>query len=142
MSELPLDLLEAIAFQNDAAKNPCVQAEQARVEAILDHLEVKLKSEGISKLYEKDLELMPQHILDLNNFYANATTTTTKIFPKTPAFWHQIAEEVDFGSMKLRKELFGHSNWYSLHKSVKKEIIKKMVNSNEFQNFRVGSKRL
>jgi len=40
------------------------------------------------------------------------------------------------------KELFGHSNWYSLHKSVKKEIIRKMVNSNEFQNFRVGSKRL
>jgi len=40
------------------------------------------------------------------------------------------------------KELFGHSNWHSLHKSVKKEIIKKMVNSNEFQNFRVGSKRL
>tara|TARA_B100001093_G_scaffold70696_1_gene61216 strand:+ start:45 stop:362 length:318 start_codon:yes stop_codon:yes gene_type:complete len=40
------------------------------------------------------------------------------------------------------KELFGHSNWYSLDKSVKKEIIRKMVNSNEFQNFRVGSKRL
>ena len=40
------------------------------------------------------------------------------------------------------KELFGHSNWYSLHKTVKKEIIGKMVNSNEFQNFRVGSKRL
>jgi hypothetical protein len=40
------------------------------------------------------------------------------------------------------KELFGHSNWHSLHKSVKKEIIRKMVNSNEFQNFRVGSKRL
>ena len=40
------------------------------------------------------------------------------------------------------KELFGHSNWHSLHKSIKKEIIRKMVNSNEFQNFRVGSKRL
>ena len=51
-------------------------------------------------------------------------------------------ELADLLSDKKTKELFGHSNWYSLHKTVKKEIIRRMVNSNEFQNFRVGSKRL
>ena len=40
------------------------------------------------------------------------------------------------------KELFGHSNWHQLHKQTQRELIKNMVNSNEFQNFRVGEKRL
>jgi len=40
------------------------------------------------------------------------------------------------------KQLFGHSNWHQLHKETQREIIKNMVNSNEFQNFRVGEKRL
>ena len=40
------------------------------------------------------------------------------------------------------KELFGHSNYHKLHADDQKNIIKKMVNSNEFQNFRVGDKKL
>ena len=40
------------------------------------------------------------------------------------------------------KQLFGHSNWHQLHKETQRELIKNMVNSNEFQNFRVGEKRL
>jgi len=40
------------------------------------------------------------------------------------------------------KELFGHSNYHKLHADDQKNIIKKMVNSNEFQNFRTGSKKL
>tara|TARA_R110001606_G_scaffold141677_1_gene280933 strand:+ start:60 stop:383 length:324 start_codon:yes stop_codon:yes gene_type:complete len=40
------------------------------------------------------------------------------------------------------KERFGHSNWHQLHKETQRELIKGMVNSNEFQNFRVGEKRL
>ena len=40
------------------------------------------------------------------------------------------------------KELFGHSNYHKLHKDDQRDIIKKMINSNEFQNFRVGSKKL
>jgi|TARA_R110001632_G_scaffold56065_1_gene137170 hypothetical protein len=40
------------------------------------------------------------------------------------------------------KQLFGHSNWHQLHKQTQREIIKNMVNSNEFQNFRVGDKKL
>ena len=40
------------------------------------------------------------------------------------------------------KELFGHSNYHKLHKQTQREIIKNMVNSNEFQNFRTGSKKL
>ena len=40
------------------------------------------------------------------------------------------------------KQLFGHSNWHQLHKQTQREIIKNMVNSNEFQNFRTGSKKL
>jgi len=40
------------------------------------------------------------------------------------------------------KELFGHSNWYKLHKEDQRSIVKRMINSNEFQNFRVGDKKL
>ena len=40
------------------------------------------------------------------------------------------------------KELFGHSNYHKLHKDDQRDIIKKMINSNEFENFRTGSKRL
>jgi len=40
------------------------------------------------------------------------------------------------------KELFGHSNWNKLHKDDQRSLIKRMINSNEFQNFRVGDKRL
>jgi len=40
------------------------------------------------------------------------------------------------------KELFGHSNYHKLHADDQRNIIKKMVNSNEFENFRTGSKRL
>ena len=40
------------------------------------------------------------------------------------------------------KELFGHSNWHKVHKDDQRIIIKRMINSNEFQNFRVGDKRL
>tara|TARA_R100001377_G_scaffold66401_1_gene41651 strand:- start:649 stop:963 length:315 start_codon:yes stop_codon:yes gene_type:complete len=40
------------------------------------------------------------------------------------------------------KEIFGHSNYYSLHRSEQQSMIKGMVNSNEFENFRTGSKRL
>ena len=40
------------------------------------------------------------------------------------------------------KELFGHSSWYTLHKDEQRSIIKRMINSNEFQNFRTGSKKL
>ena len=40
------------------------------------------------------------------------------------------------------KELFGHSNWHKLHKDDQRSLIKRMINSNEFQNFRVGDKRL
>ena len=40
------------------------------------------------------------------------------------------------------KELFGHSNYHKLHADDQKNIIKKMVNSNEFANFRVGEKKL
>ena len=40
------------------------------------------------------------------------------------------------------KELFGHSNWWQVHKDDQRAIIKKMINSNEFENFRVGDKRL
>ena len=40
------------------------------------------------------------------------------------------------------KELHGHSNWYKLDKDQQSDVIKKMVNSNEFQNFRIGSKKL
>ena len=40
------------------------------------------------------------------------------------------------------KEVFGHANYYKLDKEQKKTLVKQMVNSNEFQNFRVGDKRL
>ncbi len=40
------------------------------------------------------------------------------------------------------KELFGHSNWHKVHKDDQRTIIKRMINSNEFQNFRVGDKKL
>ena len=40
------------------------------------------------------------------------------------------------------KKRHGHSNWYKLHKDQQMEIIKSMINSNEFQNFKVGSKGL
>jgi len=40
------------------------------------------------------------------------------------------------------KELFGHSNWWKIHKDDQRAIIKKMINSNEFENFRVGDKKL
>ena len=40
------------------------------------------------------------------------------------------------------KELFGHSNYHQLHADDQRDIIKKMINSNEFENFRTGSKRL
>ena len=43
---------------------------------------------------------------------------------------------------RIAQELFGHSNWHQLHKQTQRELIKNMVNSNEFQNFRVGEKRL
>ena len=40
------------------------------------------------------------------------------------------------------KELFGHSNWHQLHKEDQRALVRRMVNSNEFENFRVGSKKL
>ena len=40
------------------------------------------------------------------------------------------------------KELFGHSNWYKIHKEDQKKIIREMVNSNEYMFFRTGDKRL
>ncbi len=40
------------------------------------------------------------------------------------------------------KELFGHSNWHKVNKDDQRTIIKRMINSNEFQNFRVGDKKL
>jgi hypothetical protein len=40
------------------------------------------------------------------------------------------------------KQLFGHSNWHKVHKDDQRTIIKRMINSNEFQNFRVGDKKL
>ena len=40
------------------------------------------------------------------------------------------------------KEVFGHANYYKLDKEQKKTLVKQIVNSNEFQNFRVGDKRL
>ena len=78
---------------------------------------------------------------------------TTPILEQNKIFRNHVPEaqrgdlqriaQIPLIALKLKtKERFGHSNWYSLHKSVKKEIIRKMVNSNEFQNFRVGSKRL
>tara|TARA_R110000787_G_scaffold2675_1_gene10350 strand:+ start:352 stop:675 length:324 start_codon:yes stop_codon:yes gene_type:complete len=40
------------------------------------------------------------------------------------------------------KQLFGHSNWHQLHKEDQRALVRRMVNSNEFENFRVGSKKL
>ena len=40
------------------------------------------------------------------------------------------------------KELFGHSNWWQVEKDDQRSIIKRMINSNEFENFRVGDKKL
>ncbi len=40
------------------------------------------------------------------------------------------------------KQLFGHSNWHQLDKNIQNDVIKRMVNSNEFANFRVGDKKL
>jgi len=38
--------------------------------------------------------------------------------------------------------LFGHSNWWQVEKDDQRSIIKRMINSNEFENFRVGDKKL
>ena len=40
------------------------------------------------------------------------------------------------------KELHGHSNWFKLDLDQQKSLIKGMINSNEFQNFKTGSKNL
>lgn len=40
------------------------------------------------------------------------------------------------------KELFGHSNWWQVEKDDQRAIVKRMINSNEFENFRVGDKKL
>ena len=40
------------------------------------------------------------------------------------------------------KELFGHSNYHKLDKNIQGDLIKRIVNSNEFANFRVGEKKL
>ena len=40
------------------------------------------------------------------------------------------------------KELHGHSNWFKLDLDQQKSLIKGMISSNEFQNFKTGSKNL
>jgi hypothetical protein len=46
-------------------------------------------------------------------------------------------------ALKLKtKEKFGHSNFYKLDNEQQKDLIKQMINSNEFMFFRTGDKKL
>jgi hypothetical protein len=46
-------------------------------------------------------------------------------------------------ALKIKtKERFGHSNFYKLNNEEQTNIIKEMVNSNEYMFFRTGDKKL
>ena len=69
------------------------------------------------------------------------TQDTTNILEQKGEF--QRIAQIPLIALQIKtKQLFGHSNWHQLHKETQRELIKNMVNSNEFQNFRVGEKRL
>ena len=55
----------------------------------------------------------------------------------------QRIAQIPLIALKVKtKERFGHSNFYKLTKEEQKNIIKEMVNSNEYMFFRTGDKKL
>jgi len=81
------------------------------------------------------------------------TQDTTNILKENKIFRNHIPEaqkgnfqriaQIPLIALKLKtKERFGHSNYYKLNKEEQTNIIKEMVNSNEYMYFRTGDKRL
>ena len=55
----------------------------------------------------------------------------------------QRIAQIPLIALKVKtKERFGHSNFHKLNKEEQKNIIREMVNSNEYMFFRTGDKRL
>jgi len=55
----------------------------------------------------------------------------------------QRIAQIPLIALKLKtKERFGHSNYHKLNLEQQKNIIREMVNSNEYMFFRTGDKRL
>ena len=55
----------------------------------------------------------------------------------------QRIAQIPIIALKLKtKERFGHSNFYKLDNEEQKNIIREMVNSNEYMFFRTGDKKL
>ena len=78
---------------------------------------------------------------------------TTPILEENKIFRNDIPEaqkgdlqriaQIPVIALKLKtKERFGHSNFYKLNNEEQTNIIKEMVNSNEYMFFRTGNKRL
>ena len=76
---------------------------------------------------------------------------TTPILEQNKTFRNHIPEaqrgdmqriaQIPLIALQIKtKELHGHSNWFKLDLDQQKSLIKGMINSNEFQNFRIGSK--
>mgnify|MGYP001196693018 CR=1 FL=1 len=81
------------------------------------------------------------------------TQDTTPILEQNKLFRNHVPEaqrgdfqriaQIPLIALKIKtKELHGHSNWYKLDKEQQMSIIKGMINSSDFQNFRTGSKKL
>jgi hypothetical protein len=81
------------------------------------------------------------------------TQDTTPVLEQNKLFRNHISEaqrgdmqriaQIPLIALQIKtKELHGHSNWYKLDKEQQMSIIKGMINSSDYQNFRTGSKRL
>ena len=78
---------------------------------------------------------------------------TTPILEQNKTFRNHIPEaqtgdlqriaQIPVIALKVKtKERFGHSNFYKLDNEQQKNIIREMVNSNEYMFFRTGDKKL
>ena len=79
------------------------------------------------------------------------TQNTTNILEQNKWSQNNITQKGDLQriaqipliALKVKtKERFGHSNFHKLNKEEQKNIIREMVNSNEYMFFRTGDKRL
>ncbi|BAQ88335.1 hypothetical protein [uncultured Mediterranean phage uvMED] len=81
------------------------------------------------------------------------TQDTTPVMEQNKIFRNHIPEaqkgdlqriaQIPLIALQIQtKAKHGHSNWYKLNKEQQMEIIRAMISSNEFQNFKVGSKGL
>ena len=81
------------------------------------------------------------------------TQDVTPILEENKMFRNHISEaqkgdfqriaQIPLIALKVKtKERFGHSNFYKLNIEEQRNIIKEMVNSNEYMFFRTGDKRL